>query len=89
MSGKNERAPARLSVLVSEPATRRTYKPQTGRWFSAARVTIVVRQIAATLKSRRMSRLRPWRSSSAPAIGLRTSPGKMSRKMDTPATPAE
>ena len=43
ISGKIERAPARLSVLVSEPATRRVYRPQTGRWFVAARVTINVR----------------------------------------------
>ena len=36
-----------------------------------------------------MSRIRPWRSSSAPAIGLTSSPGRMLASVTAPASDGE
>ena len=88
-SGKSVRSPVMLKGAVSEVTMAMSTNSSAERTPASESKPMAEVATMATTKSSPMRRTRPWRSSSAPAIGLTRTPGAKLAKRTRPASVAD
>ncbi len=81
--------PVWLRMLVSDETIVMATSSAGGSASASARPPMRKSATSATRKSRMIRRVRPWRSSRAPAMGATSSPGKMLANVTRPASAGE